>query len=511
MVTTAGCPYCARVKAVLTAASIAYAEVDLAASPAALAAVKAASGRASVPQVFVGGRLLGGCDETEAALANGALAAAMAAAAGLAPLPASVAAVLGAAAPGATRDPDAGLRPPSMSKERYDEVKAVESRLAGVRGGSPVSADAAAGSPVGTGVVLAWLAARGGPEKTPLDAKDAAALLQDLAAARLVAPPHGVPRPDPAPGALVATSDPDAPLLLARRAPRAPPAAPLNARFAWVGAARPPTAVAASLRARILALYDAHLASDGRGVDYGALTADPAFADYAAAAAELQAVPLSSLAALPARERFALFVNLYNAVVVHAVAERGGPGATPGERAKFYSQVSTYDVGGLPFAADDMEHGVLRRNAPSVASLAGVLRLPWGTHFSRSDPRATLALATLDPRLHAALNCGARSCPPIKVYDAADLDAALDGAMGALCGDAAVDESRRTVTVSSIFKWYARDFRAAGADPLLPWLARFMPPPAAAAVGRMLGDGGAPPRLAYAPYDWDANSAGQGA
>ena len=47
--------------------------------------------------------------------------------------------------------------------------------------------------------------------------------------------------------------------------------------------------VAEDLRQRILALYDQHLAPDGRAVDYAALGADPAFAAFCTAAAELQA------------------------------------------------------------------------------------------------------------------------------------------------------------------------------------------------------------------------------
>ena len=46
--------------------------------------------------------------------------------------------------------------------------------------------------------------------------------------------------------------------------------------------------VAEDLRQRILALYDRHLAPDGRSVDYAALGADPAFAAFCTAAAELQ-------------------------------------------------------------------------------------------------------------------------------------------------------------------------------------------------------------------------------
>ena len=71
--------------------------------------------------------------------------------------------------------------------------------------------------------------------------------------------------------------------------------------------------------------------------------------------------------------------------------------------------------------------------------------------------------------------------------------------------DARVDERARTVELSMIFKWYARDFAAAGAAPLLPWLARYLPPAPAAALGRLLGDGGPPPKIQYAPYDWESN------
>jgi len=52
---------------------------------------------------------------------------------------------------------------------------------------------------------------------------------------------------------------------------------------------RVPRQVAEELRQRVLALYDRHLAPDGRAVDYAALGADPGFAAFCAAAAELQA------------------------------------------------------------------------------------------------------------------------------------------------------------------------------------------------------------------------------
>ena len=51
------------------------------------------------------------------------------------------------------------------------------------------------------------------------------------------------------------------------------------------------------------------------------------------------------------------------------------------------------------------------------------------------DNRSMLAVE-LDPRIHFALNCGATSCPPIRVYSSANLDYQLDRAAASfLCSD----------------------------------------------------------------------------
>ena len=575
VVTTTGCPFCSRIKGALTFAGVAFYEVDLASSPDALAAVKAATGRSTVPQVFVGGRLLGGCDETLASLADGTFQAALqlAAAGGDAALPPAIAAAVkqgrvgagvgpaslsggngsssGMSSGGETSDDgggggvgisaseikkakaaaraaadDPGLRPEGMPAEVYVSLRALEAEMASGDGTGLSAGAAGTGAAFAVGDALEWLRRNEGrissnygssssSSSFPLTAE---ARLDALAAARFVAPPYGAAPPsdgsspaEAAPSAFLTTSvstlPPDTPLLLSRRAPPAAPPLPLNARVSWLGPARPAPVVASGLRARILALYDAHLADDGKGVDYAGLLSDPRFADFCAAAAELQSLGLKDLEVLPPAERAALFINVYNAMIVHATAERGAPADSPAARAAFFGSAggAAYSVAGFAFTADDVEHGILRCNAPSVGSVGGALRLPWATHFPRGDPRAALALPQLDARVHAALNCGARSCPPIKVYAASSLSEALDGAMSALCGDARVDERARTVELSMIFKWYARDFAAAGAAPLLPWLARYLPPVPAAALGRLLGDGGPPPKIQYAPYDWESN------
>ena len=45
--------------------------------------------------------------------------------------------------------------------------------------------------------------------------------------------------------------------------------------------------------------------------------------------------------------------------------------------------------------------------------------------FKKTDPRADLAVEPVDPRIHFALVCGAKSCPPIRLYSAANLEEGL--------------------------------------------------------------------------------------
>ena len=71
IVTTEGCPYCRQAKSALTTAGIPYTEYQLTNQVEILQQVKAASGQATVPQIFVGGQLVGGASEVAAGLKDG--------------------------------------------------------------------------------------------------------------------------------------------------------------------------------------------------------------------------------------------------------------------------------------------------------------------------------------------------------------------------------------------------------------------------------------------------------
>lgn len=72
--TTALCGYCHAAKRLLAHKGVAYAETDVGADPALRAAMTArANGRRSVPQIFIDGAHIGGCDDLYALERDGRL------------------------------------------------------------------------------------------------------------------------------------------------------------------------------------------------------------------------------------------------------------------------------------------------------------------------------------------------------------------------------------------------------------------------------------------------------
>ncbi len=65
--TTPYCPYCVAAKRLLQKKGVAYQETDVSRDPALRQAMmKRAQGRHTVPQIFIGGQHVGGCDDLHA-------------------------------------------------------------------------------------------------------------------------------------------------------------------------------------------------------------------------------------------------------------------------------------------------------------------------------------------------------------------------------------------------------------------------------------------------------------
>ncbi|KAF2991353.1 glutaredoxin 3 [Methylocystis sp. MJC1] len=72
--TTPTCPYCIAAKRLLTQKGAAFEEISVAGDPAGRRAMsERANGRTSVPQIFIGDKHIGGCDDLYALDSEGGL------------------------------------------------------------------------------------------------------------------------------------------------------------------------------------------------------------------------------------------------------------------------------------------------------------------------------------------------------------------------------------------------------------------------------------------------------
>ena len=107
-----------------------------------------------------------------------------------------------------------------------------------------------------------------------------------------------------------------------------------------------------------------------------------------------------------------------------------------------------------------------------------------------------------DPRIHGALVCSARSCPPLRreAYTEDHVNEQLDDNVRAWLANPSLNEffpEESVARVSWIFGWYRKDFQAAGSVPR--FLAKYGPRDKAA----FLSDKNA--RIRYKTYLWGLN------
>jgi len=256
--------------------------------------------------------------------------------------------------------------------------------------------------------------------------------------------------------------------------------------------------VVKKLRVSITSLKAAHMNEDGSQVDYQGMAASPQFQDYVETARLLIDHDPSLFAE---DQRKAFFLNIYNSLTLHGMVHQSaikGALTAPKEVPGFWS-ITCYNIGGLVYSLDDIEHGVLRANKGHPAAKKA--------QFSNDDPRSNVALTTLDPRIHFALNCGAKSCPPIRIYKEDRLDSQLDTASKSFLQQEVKVTQGQTdarVETSRLLLWYGADF---GMDDrsVIQWLAAVLKDDD---IGAALEEALAKEdvTLVFKDYDWGANA-----
>lgn len=115
-----------------------------------------------------------------------------------------------------------------------------------------------------------------------------------------------------------------------------------------------------------------------------------------------------------------------------------------------------FTIGGVNLSLDDVEHGILRRYR--VKWSLGYLPKFWPSRTIKK-----LAVSKIDYRIHFALNCGAKSCPPIAFYKYDELEEQLELATSSFLNqDVTFDEAKKEVYVTKLMEWFRADFDGRG-------------------------------------------------
>ena len=168
--------------------------------------------------------------------------------------------------------------------------------------------------------------------------------------------------------------------------------------------------------------------------------------------------------------------------------------------------INAYNACTLKLILEHFEHG---RPVGSIKEIGGFFKKPWDIRFCRIGGEThtldeieheILRPVFKDPRVHFALNCASRSCPPLssEPYRAGTLERQLERDTRAFINDPGSNylEGDR-LYVSRIFKWFSEDFP----DGVAPFFLRY----AEGDLGKGLRAGGDSIGIRYLDYDWSLN------
>lgn len=181
-------------------------------------------------------------------------------------------------------------------------------------------------------------------------------------------------------------------------------------------------------------------------------------------------------------KQVAFWLNIYNGYTQYFLKADPTPYLT--KRSDYFG-AEQIDIAGSRVSLEQIEHGVLRRGATIYTT--GFVRLL----FFRRGFIKRFAVNAVDYRIHFALNCGAKSCPPVLPYEHPMLDEQLDAnSRSYLLNEVQYNAANGEVLVPRLMGWFSADFGGtAGAKRDI--LKRY---------GLIPQD--AEPDVEYLPYDW---------
>lgn len=144
-------------------------------------------------------------------------------------------------------------------------------------------------------------------------------------------------------------------------------------------------------------------------------------------------------------EKKTFWINLYNAYFLILRTELNL------SKPKIYTE-KVITIANHNFSLDDIEHGILRRYRYKYS-------LGYFPNFFTRKLIKELAVSKIDYRIHFALNCGAKSCPPIAFYNSEKIALQLDDVTQSFLEfETDFDHSKKVMYTTMLFKWFLGDF-----------------------------------------------------
>jgi hypothetical protein len=148
------------------------------------------------------------------------------------------------------------------------------------------------------------------------------------------------------------------------------------------------------------------------------------------------------------KKRLTFWINIYNAFIMDILKD--APEKYEDRGAFFKAKQMT--IAGEEVSFDDVEHGVIR---------SSVIKLSWG-YFSKwfvSKWERKLRTERRDYRIHFALNCGAQSCPPVALFDEANINEDLEKiSQQYLTRVSEYKQDENKVITTPLMSWFRGDF-----------------------------------------------------
>ena len=147
-------------------------------------------------------------------------------------------------------------------------------------------------------------------------------------------------------------------------------------------------------------------------------------------------------------QKLAFWVNIYNAYIQVLLSEN--PDLYEDKRDFFKRE--QIPIAGRLVSFAKIEHGIIRKSQWPLG--LGMVRKWFPNKFERK-----LRVSKRDYRVHFALNCGAKDCPPVAIYNAAQLDEQFNQSTKKyLERTSDYDANKKEVAVTSLFNWFRGDF-----------------------------------------------------